>query len=780
MTIATRLTLIFVMSALAMGGLGSIAAAAREFHLQLDSIAASASSQLRGRPDLQVHIYRRDTDAMVKTLDTFLSQPAVATAIAYNSLGEQLAAAGRAGEPQLASAPFSRVRGDLLTVATDVLTFAADGERREPGLAAALLYNHSPIYLTQPVFSVINPGNSQLTATDFALALTSEQRSNTRWIIGYLHILIDQRTMLAAVMPVAGVVFLNVLLIAALCGGAGWYVMRRVTAPLRQLTQMADRLAAGDLEGPLHVEGSGELQEFARVINGFLGGLKSARTERDVDKRLLNLKVEERTSQLSQRDRELDQAVQEVAQARSRLQHIAHYDPLTQLPNRSLFTEKLALLLKLNQRNKTRLALLFIDLDDFKRINDSLGVAVGDRLLQVVAQRLSQAIRDSDSLGHCVNSAADIPVSRLGGDEFAVVLNQVADIDAALVVARRIAAVLAEPAVIEGHEFSVRPGIGVALAPTDATEADALMRAASIAKQRAKDTRTGDRLCAYTREMATAGESRLRLEADLRRAIDRDELTLHYQPQVDSHSGSVIGAEALLRWHHPERGMVPPGDFIRLAEDMGYMETLGDWVLTRACDQLRACNDAGIKLPRIAINVSPQQFNARFVRRVAEVIEERGVPASQLELGLSEGIMNQHDTGAQLQALRELGVYLSVDDFGTGYSPLSYLGHYPLNELKINRQLLLESQRSENGAKLVAAMIALAHSLELRVLATGVETPAQFRFLVAHGAQFLQGYLLSKPVPADQLWTMLSPWHFMDQLQRLSEPAHSTSDTYSE
>lgn len=775
MTIAARLTLGVVLAAVLMGMLASVLTGLREFGIQADAIVATASNQLRGRPDLQFHIYRRDVAALESALESFLEPDSVSVAIAYSSLGEQLAASRRPDATRLASAPFTRVRGDLLTVDSAFLTIDASGARVEPGLFSLFFSPDSPIYYTQPVFTLVNPGDSRLTEADFAMALTSARRSNSQWVIGYLHLLVDRHALLAAVLPAVGAVFMNVMILVALCGVAGWYVTRRMTRPLRELTQIADRLAAGELDGPLQIRGGGELQEFVHVINSFLGGLHNAKTERNVDTRLLSLKVEERNSQLSERARELDEAVQEVEQTRSRLEQIAHYDPLTQLPNRRLFTEQLDLLLKLNQRNKKTLALLFIDLDDFKRINDSLGLSVGDRLLQQVAIRLAEAVRDSDSVGHFGNSAENIAVSRLGGDEFTVVLNQVDGAEAARLVAGRIATQVAQPIVIDGHELILRPGIGIALAPAHATDVEALLRAASIAKQHTRDPAVTDRICTYSRDMAGTGESRMRLETDLRRAIDRGELFLHYQPQVDSHSGSVAGAEALLRWDHPERGLVPPGEFVRLAEDIGYMDTLGDWVLVEACRQIRSFNEAGVKLPRLAINVSATQFNSRFVERVAAVLAETGVPASQLELGLTEGIMTRHDsdTEAALQALQASGVYLSVDDFGTGYSPLSYLGQYPLDELKINRQLLLESDRSENGAKLVAAIIAMARSLDLQILATGVESEAQFRFLTENGIQLLQGYLLSEPVPAEQLQTMLSPWHFMERLQQLSNPASS-------
>ena len=340
MTIATRLTIGFVLCALLMGTLASIATAFREYQIQLDHLTQSASSQLTGRPDLQFHIYREDRAALEVALQDFLVSPEVASAIVYTNLGEQLGQAQRNGGRSLASAPFDRVRGNLLTVDEALVTFDRSGERLEPGLVNSLFSPNSPIYFSQPVFSLVNPAERSLTAADFALALTSGQRSETQWVIGYLHLLVDRSSLVDAVLPAATRVFLNVLLLVALCGAASWYMTRRVTRPLHQLTEIADKLASGELQGPVQVEGSPEMQEFAQVINSFLGGLETDRQERNVDKRLLSLKVEERTTQLDERRKELDEAVQEVEQTRSRLEQMVNYDPLTQLPNRQLFTEK--------------------------------------------------------------------------------------------------------------------------------------------------------------------------------------------------------------------------------------------------------------------------------------------------------------------------------------------------------------------------------------------------------------------------------------------------------
>lgn len=770
MSVATRLTLGFVLCALLMGTFASFAAAFREFQIQLDRLTHAATSQLAGRPDLAFRIYRQQAQPLEEALSGFLLSPEVASAIVYSSLGDKLAEVRREGGRSLASAPFDRVRGNALTVDRTLVTLSDSGERLAPGLVSSLFSPSSPIYYSQPVLSLVNPGPSGLTASDFAMALASGERSQTQWVIGYLHLLIDRGAIVASAVSASTRVFLYILVLVALCGIASWYTTRRVTRPLHQLTELADQLASGRLQGPVQVEGTPEMQEFAQVINSFLGGIENFRHERDVDKRLLSLKVEERNTQLDQRRRELDEAVQEVEHTRSRLQRMANYDPLTQLPNRQLFTEKLDLLLKLNQRNRHTLALLFIDLDDFKRINDSLGMSTGDRLLQEVAHRLRQTVRDSDGLGHFANSADDITVSRLGGDEFTVILNNVQDAETAAAVAHRLVDTLARPVDLDGHELIISTGVGVAMAPADAVEVEPLLRAAGIAKQHAKHSDRAGAVCFYNRDMAEAGQTRMRLETDLRKAIERGELSLHYQPQIDSHSGSVVGAEALLRWNHPELGPVSPGDFVHLAEEIGYMDTLGDWVLVEACRQLAAFNEREARLPRVAINVSAAQFDSRFVNRVGEVLREYGVRPSQLELGLSEAIMSDRnpDTVAALQTLSDGGVYLSVDDFGTGYSPISYLGQLPLDELKLHRSLLQAASRSENGAKLVAGIIAMATSLGLKVLATGVETAAQFRFLTENGATLVQGYLFSAPVPAEELEAMLSPWHFVDDLQKLA------------
>jgi EAL domain-containing protein (putative c-di-GMP-specific phosphodiesterase class I) len=269
--------------------------------------------------------------------------------------------------------------------------------------------------------------------------------------------------------------------------------------------------------------------------------------------------------------------------------------------------------------------------------------------------------------------------------------------------------------------------------------------------------------------MDAEGVGRLKLETDLRKAVERSELVLHYQPQVNTVTGAVAGAEALLRWNHPELGLVPPFQFVPLAEEIGVITELGNWVLEEACRQMTAYDAQDLKLPRVAINVSAFQFNPDFIERVKDVLGRFGLPASRLELGLTEGIMMDKDpaTIKSLQQLRELGVHLSVDDFGMGYSPLDYLSRYCLDELKIDRNFVIDCDSDPAGARLVVAIIAMAKSLELGVVAEGVETEEQCRFLVEQGVKVIQGYFFSKPVAAEEFKRMLTPWHFLEQVQSI-------------
>ncbi|MEH6588024.1 MAG: EAL domain-containing protein [Halioglobus sp.] len=779
MSISARFSLLFALAIMLMGLVAGLATASREYSIQLSAVTGRTESLMLGHPGLQYAIYSSATKRLEAILAEFLDNEVSASAQVYNGLGVVLASAQRPGAASFRPIDFNLVRGPLSASDAGLLSFdSGTGAPIDNGFWSSIFNADAPIYQTMPVFTEVNTGKLGLTATDFAIAMASGQTSSSQRVIGYLHVLLDRSVLRSKALAAGGKVLMINIILALICGLIAWTFTHRVTRPLRALADIADSVASGQIKEPIKVQGSGEIQEIARLFNSVIEGLSDSKRVHDVDRRLLSLKVEERSSQLSERNEELSKVVEEAAEARVRAHHLANYDNLTALPNRRLLTEQLDLLLKLNQRNGHTLALLFIDLDDFKRVNDSLGISAGDQLLIEVGKRLSDTVRDSDSVGRFASSGSEIDVARLGADEFTVILNQLDTPESASLVARRLVQKLTAPLTIDGHELVLQPSIGIAIAPNDGKDVENLLKAASVAKHHAKQS-DGVHIEFYHGNMGQQGEARLRLESELRKAVESNALTLHYQPQIDTHSGSVLGAEALLRWEHPELGSIPPGKFVGLAEEMGLMADLGDWVLVQACRQLRSFADEGIKLAKVAINVSAEQFTSAFVQRVGAVIDETGIEPNQLELGLTEAVMtsNDPDTVAALKVLKESGVYLSVDDFGTGYSPISYLSHYPLDELKIDRSFLLDAEKSQSGANLVIAIIAMAKSMGLRVLASGVETESQFHFLTSNGANLIQGYLFSKPVPADELKPMLAPWHFVDRVQKLTDSAPGASGT---
>jgi diguanylate cyclase len=428
---------------------------------------------------------------------------------------------------------------------------------------------------------------------------------------------------------------------------------------------------------------------------------------------------------------------------------LANEDPLTGLPNRRVFLERLRAVLHGARPGGGLQALLHIGMDRFKQINGSLGDKAGDQLLGAIALRLQSSLRRSD--GRASHRHADAPMlSRLGGDEFALLLPEVASVDFAGRMARRILAAMSRPFQHDGRDLFITPSIGIALCPADGQDDETLRRNAAAAMAHAKSSGRN------TYQFFSAGidgvsRERLALETQLRRAIERDELLLHYQPKIAVASGRMVGAEALLRWKHPELGLVPPDQFIPLAEQTGLIVEIGEWVVDRACAQMARWRAAGHGDIRIAVNVSRQEMVAgNLVAMIGEAIRRHGIRPGQLVLELTEGmLMDRVDhTRQQLDALRALGVELSIDDFGTGFSSMSYLKRFPLDELKIDRSFISGTPGDPTDLAIVKAIIALAHSLDLRVVAEGVETEAQRAQLQALSCDVYQGYLCSRPLAA--------------------------------
>jgi len=434
-------------------------------------------------------------------------------------------------------------------------------------------------------------------------------------------------------------------------------------------------------------------------------------------------------------------------QQEARIWHHANYDTLTQLPNRYLLNERLQQAILRAERAGSGLAVLFLDLNGFKQINDGLGHATGDELLRLVAKRLQSCTRGSDIVG------------RLGGDEFLMVAPDIDGRADAINLAEKILYNFADPFRLGGREIYCQPAIGIAFYPEDAADSGTLIRNADIAMYAVK-ARKADRYAAFTPAMHKATAAKLNIETELHRAFERHELLLHFQPKVEAQSGRVVGAEALVRWQHPSRGLVPPTDFIPLAEECGLIMQIGEWTLREACRQFMEWRGAGLAIASISVNLSPSQFlDHKLVSVVARIIAETGIEPACLELELTEGAMSVdiEKAIATLESLRALGVKLSVDDFGTGYSSLAYLKRLPLDVVKIDRSFVKDLGANAADGKIVGAIIDLASVLGFRVVAEGVETQEQARILRAAECDLFQGYLFSRPV---------EPGRFMELAQQ--------------
>ena len=441
--------------------------------------------------------------------------------------------------------------------------------------------------------------------------------------------------------------------------------------------------------------------------------------------------------------------------AEQQIQHIAHHDVLTGLPNRALLRDRLAQAMALSRRKNRALWVLLIDLDRFKFVNDSLGHKAGDLLLKTIATRLQASLRESDT------------VARLSGDEFVAILCEEADEILGIGVVQRVMEAVAQPVLLDGKEFFVTCSIGVAVydmtqfdAPGDVTlngETQNLIEQADIAMYSAKKQGRNN-IKFYTKAMNQATLERLRIETALRNALERGQFVLHYQPQLDLATGRIVGVEALLRWRHPELGMVAPNRFIALAEDTGLIVPIGAWVMRTACAQMQAWHAAGLGPLRLAVNLSARQFNEpNLVASIAEVLAATGLAPACLELELTESLF-MHDVAlavSQLHDMKALGVQLSIDDFGTGYSSFAYLRTFPIDVLKIDRSFVGDVASDADDAAIVVSIIALAHNLKLRVVAEGVETAEQLDYLRRHGCDEAQGYYFSHPLPAQEMELLL-------------------------
>ncbi|MDX9995221.1 MAG: EAL domain-containing protein [Rhodocyclaceae bacterium] len=429
------------------------------------------------------------------------------------------------------------------------------------------------------------------------------------------------------------------------------------------------------------------------------------------------------------------------------IEYLAHHDSLTGLANRYSMESRLAQALASSRREEAELAVMLIDLDRFKNINDTLGHHIGDKLLVEAAQRLRIGVRESDI------------VARIGGDEFVVVLTGMGAAQDAIRVGTKVLEALGQPYLVEGHLLHSTPSIGISVYPGDGGDVDTLLKHADTAMYHAKESGRNN-LRFFTADLTAAAAERMELERDLRTALDGDGLTLHFQPQVNAATGGIVGFEALARWQHPRRGWVPPALFIPIAEEAGLIGRLGARVMAQACAELAAWRAAGVRGIRVAVNLSAHQLRSlTLVDEVRATLQAHALGADDLELEVTESVAMADPEQAieQLRALRDLGVQIAIDDFGTGYSSLAYLKRLPIQVLKIDRAFVSDIETDPNDAAICAATIALSKSLGLRVIAEGVETEAQRDYLARLGCDCLQGYLFGKPQPAADCFALLRP-----------------------
>jgi diguanylate cyclase len=423
----------------------------------------------------------------------------------------------------------------------------------------------------------------------------------------------------------------------------------------------------------------------------------------------------------------------------------ANYDPLTGLPNRILFLDRFAQALSRAERSQMQLTLFYLDVDDFKKVNDSFGYESGDRLIEMLAERILSCIRSCDS------------AARISGDEFAILLDQSENASEIATIAQRLADAIAQPFALAGHQVSINCSIGIAVYPQAGRDIDALLKAADLARQKAKAMR-GCTYRFYNEKMNVDAMTQLYREADLRRGLRRSEFRLYYQPRISLETGRIVGMEGLIRWLHPVRGLVNPAEFIPLAEDSGLIVPLGYWIVHQACEDICSMAALGLPLLDVALNLSFKQFqDEKFVETVTHIINESGVDPKRLEFELTETTImtNSDETDQCMRALNALGSSFSLDDFGTGYSSFVHIHRLPIDALKVDRSFVDQVMYNEDAATIVTAIINLAHSLGMMVVAEGAENEAQMRFLKEHHCDQVQGFFFSPPVPFEALCELI-------------------------
>ena len=542
---------------------------------------------------------------------------------------------------------------------------------------------------------------------------------------------------------IVGIVLAASLLVTFLLSAQ---LQRFITDPLLRLSAIA-RQVSTEKNFSVRVIGEGrdELGNLIRDFNAMLDEIQMRDNELREHRLKLEERVARRTHELEIANAQLEKSKAQAESVASRMEYHAHHDALTGLPNRILLNDRIQSELAHARRQQTNTALLFLDLDRFKIINDSLGHAVGDQLLRVIARRLNNCVRDEDT------------VARLGGDEFMVLLPRISGSADAGRIARKIIDSLVDPISCNGHELHITTSIGISIFPYDGNDAETLIKHADISMYRAKELGR-NKAVYYTAEMNAGSRKQLAMETNLRKAVERNQLRLFYQPKIDITHNAIVGFEALLRWEHPTMGYISPLDFIPVAEDSGLIVPIGEWALNTAFRQLRSWHDAGHSGLTMAVNLSSAQLSRPGFEDVVEnALEASGLMAAMTELEVTENVAmeNIESAVAVLEKLKCMGVSIAMDDFGTGYSSLSYLRRLPIDSVKIDKSFVREIPDSSEDVTIAQAIIAMAQSLKLSLVVEGVENVRQLNFFRQQGVSIVQGYLFSKPVEAAEILTML-------------------------
>ena len=524
-------------------------------------------------------------------------------------------------------------------------------------------------------------------------------------------------------------------------------LQRIITDPLLRLSAIA-RQVRTENNYSLRVSGENE-DELGNLItdfNAMLDEIQSRDNELMEHRAMLEHRVMQRTSELEIANAELATSKSQAEAVAKRMEYHAHHDALTGLPNRLLLNDRIIAELAHARRQHGRLALLFLDLDRFKIINDSLGHAVGDQLLRVIARRLGNCVREEDT------------VARLGGDEFMVLLPRISGSSDAGRIARKVIDCLVNPISCNGHELHITTSVGISIYPHDGTDAETLIKHADISMYRAKELGRNKAIY-YTAEMNAGSRKQLALENNLRQAVGKNQLKLYYQPKIDIFKNTIVGVEALLRWEHPTMGMINPMEFIPVAEDTGLIIPIGEWVLNTAFTQLQQWHQAGYSNLGMAVNISSAQlYRPGLEDVVTKALQATGVAAGMVELEITENaaMENLEPAIAILEKLKDIGVTIAMDDFGTGYSSLSYLRQLPVDVVKIDQSFVREIPDSHEDVMIAQAIIAMTQSLKLSLVVEGIENVRQLNFFRQQGCNIVQGFLFSKPVEADEMLEMLA------------------------